>query len=80
MELKQRTVETLLDMDEPEALLRLIRREAERKSGPGWQALAKVLGDAEVQLDLILNAKPAGPDFTQPKPEPVNTDEEAKSA
>jgi hypothetical protein len=66
MELKQKTVETLLDMDEPEALLRLIRREAERKSGPGWQVLARVLGDAEVRLDLILNAKPAGPDFTKP--------------
>jgi hypothetical protein len=59
----QRTVDTLIEMDEPEALLATIRREAERKSGPRWQALLRVLDEAEMHLELILNAKPAGPDF-----------------
>ena len=80
MDLKDKTVETLIEMDEPEALLSLLRRETAKKKGKRWEALARVLGEAEIQLDLILNAKPARPDFTPPKPEPVNTDEEAKSA
>ena len=62
----QKTVDTLIEMNEPEALLATIRREAERKSGPRWQALALVLGEAETKLDQLLNAKPAGPDFTKP--------------
>ena len=71
IEATQRTVDTLIAMDEPEALLMTIRREAERKSGPRWQALASVLGEAEFKLDAILNAKPAGPDFTKPaEPQP----------
>lgn len=65
----QRTVDTLIEMDEPEALLETILREAQRKSGPRWKALASVLGEASVQLDLILNPKPAGPDFRPPDPE-----------
>jgi hypothetical protein len=80
----QRTVDTLIEMDEPEALLATIRREAERKSGPRWQALLRVLDEAEMHLELILNAKPAGPDFTQPAHDEqagaVNTDAEARSA
>jgi hypothetical protein len=60
----QVTVETLVELDEPEALLSTLRRHAARMKDKRWQALAKVLGEAEVQLDLILNAKPAGPDFT----------------
>lgn len=67
----QKTVDTLIEMNEPEALLATIRREAERKSGPRWQALALVLGEAEIKLDQLLNAKPAGPDFTKP---PADTD------
>jgi hypothetical protein len=63
------TVETLIDLDEPEAILPTLRRAAKRKKGERWQALAQVLGDAEVQLDLILNAKPAGPDFRPDAPE-----------
>jgi hypothetical protein len=55
----QKTVDTLIEMNEPEALLATIRREAERKSGPRWQALALVLGEAETKLDQLLNAKPA---------------------
>ena len=89
MELKDKTVETLLEMDEPEALLRAMRNTVERKAAGGawteksgysltsddgrkrWQALASVLGEAEFKLDAILNAKPAGPDFTKPaEPQP----------
>ena len=94
----QRTVDTLIELDEPEALIATIRRAAERKSGPRWQALAHVLAEAEIKLDQNLNAKPAGPNFMPnneasaidnlhkplnelvgQKPEPVNTDAEAKA-
>ena len=64
----QLTVDTLIEMDEPEALLETIRREAERKSGPRWKALSGVLDEASLQLELILNAKPAGPDFRPDAP------------
>jgi hypothetical protein len=76
----QETIETIIEMDEPETILPTLRRAASRKNGPRWEALTRVLADAEQHLDTILNAKAAGPDFTQPKPEPVNTDGEAKSA
>ena len=59
----QETIETLIDLDEPEAILPSLGRAARRRKGERWQALARVLGEAETQLDLILNAKPAGPDF-----------------
>jgi hypothetical protein len=59
----QETVETIIELDEPEALLSTLRRAAKRKKGERWQALAKVLDEAEFQLDQLLNAKPAGPDF-----------------
>lgn len=62
----QETVETLIELDEPEALLRTLRDAVLRKKGARWRALGAVLGEAETQLDLILNAKPAGPDFTKP--------------
>lgn len=60
------TIETIIELDEPEALLRTLRDAVDRKKGKRWEALARVLGEAEIQLDLILNAKPAGPDFTKP--------------
>ena len=75
MEATQRTVNTLIELDEPEALLMTLRKAAVSKAssdhwnGCGveeakrWLALAQVLGDAEIQLDLILNPKVAGPDF-----------------
>lgn len=69
------TVETLIELDEPEALLATLRRAAERKTSERWQALAKVLGEAEVQLDLILHATAAGHDF-RPEAKP---DAEAKT-
>jgi hypothetical protein len=75
----QETVETLIEMDEPEAILPTLRRAAERKKGVRWKALAQVLDEAELKLDMILNAKPAGPDFRPPPDEPVNPDAEAKA-
>jgi hypothetical protein len=72
----QETVETIMDLDEPETILPTLRRAAERRKGVRWQRLAHALGDAEIKLDLLNKAKPAGPDFTAP----VNTDDEDKSA
>ena len=62
-ELKE-TVETLIELDEPEAMLSTIRKAAAKQKGKRWETLAAVLGEAEVKLDQLLNAKPAGPDFT----------------
>jgi hypothetical protein len=68
----QETVATLIELDEPEALLRTLRdaalRNAARRKDARWTALAGVLGKAEIQLDLILNAIPAGPDFRPDAP------------
>jgi hypothetical protein len=50
-ELKE-TVETLIDLDEPEALLTTLKRAAEKQKGPRWQALAKALGKAEDELRI----------------------------
>ena len=54
----QETIETLIDLDEPEALLATLRKAASMKKGKRWQELAKVLGEAEVKL---LDVKPAPP-------------------
>jgi hypothetical protein len=65
------TIETIIELDEPEALLRTLRDAVARKKGVRWARLAQVLGYAEDKLDE-LNHKPAGPDFTkpaEPKPE-----------
>ena len=67
------TVETLIELDEPEALLSTLRKAAIRKAssdhwkGRGveeakrWLTLGHVLGEAEVKLDQLNNVKPAGP-------------------
>ena len=47
----QETVETLIDLDEPEAILPTLRRAAARKKGLRWQRLAQVLGEAEASLE-----------------------------
>jgi hypothetical protein len=62
-ELKE-TIETIIELDEPEALLRTLRDAVDRKKGVRWRRLANVLGEAEIQLDQLNNAKPA-----EPKPE-----------
>jgi hypothetical protein len=77
-ELKE-TVETLLELDEPEALLSTLRKAVQRRKGKRWEALATVLDEADWKLDLILNPKPAEPDFRPPPDEPVNPDAEAKA-
>ena len=72
-ELKE-TIDTIIELDEPEALLRTLRDAADRKKGKRWQALSSVFDEAEWKLDAILNAKPAGPDFTKPaEPQPRMT-------
>ena len=47
----QETVETLIELDEPEAILPTLRRAAERQKGVRWRQLAAVLGEAETKLD-----------------------------
>jgi transcriptional regulator with XRE-family HTH domain len=61
----QMTVETLIDLDEPEAILPTLRRAARRRKGERWQALARALVGAEAELDRILNATPADPDAAE---------------
>ena len=71
-ELKE-TVETLIELDEPEALLRTLRKAAGKQKGKRWQALTRVLGDAEYALDHMLNK---GQTFTKPaEPKPEVADE-----
>jgi len=77
MHLSDKTVEMLVELDEPEALLEAVRRAASRRKGNRWLALTSVLDEASMRLDAILNAKasmpqPAGPDFrpdSEAKPE-----------
>lgn len=71
------TTETLIDLDEPEALLSTLAKAARRKADAlnkrkhsrderlalRWTVLADALADAELTVDAQLNAKPAGPDF-----------------
>jgi hypothetical protein len=56
----QETVETLISLDEPEALLATLRRAADRKKGERWQRLARALSQAEASLDKELGT-PADP-------------------
>jgi len=53
MELKDKTMETLIEMDEPEALVATMRRTAEHKKGERWQALA----DELLKVEIALNAR-----------------------
>ena len=78
-QLLQNTVDTIIDLDEPEQIIPTLRKAAERRRGVRWARLAQVLAYAEDKLDE-LNGKPAGPDFRLPSDEAVNTDAEAKSA
>jgi hypothetical protein len=48
----QETVETLIDLDEPEALLETLKRAAAKKPGERWRKLAKVLSEAEANLTV----------------------------
>ena len=52
----QETIETLIELDEPETILPTLRRAAERQKGRRWKMLAEVLAEAETKLDTILKA------------------------
>jgi hypothetical protein len=65
-DLKQ-TLETLIEVDEPEALLATIRRAAERKAGHRWQRLANALKEAETSLE----DKPESHDEAEDAPLPA---------
>jgi hypothetical protein len=47
----QATVETLIELEEPEALLTTLKRAAQRKPGPRWQRLADALERAEASIE-----------------------------
>ena len=47
----QETVDTLIDVDEPEALLATLQSVAQRHKGERWQKLARVLAQAQVDYD-----------------------------
>ena len=69
----------LFALDEPEALLAEMRKATERRareldnpfSAPTlvrrWKAVAKALGDAELHLALLLDAKPSAQPTRQPE-------------
>jgi len=61
----QLTVDTLIELDEPEALLETLQRAASRKKGDRWQALASALKEAQAAL---LRGEP--PKTEPPAPEP----------
>jgi hypothetical protein len=67
-ELKE-TVETLIELDEPEALLSTLRRAAQRQKGARWQLLARVLAQAEASMDKELE-----------RPADAKVDDEADTA
>jgi hypothetical protein len=66
------TVETLIDLDEPETILPTLRRAAERRKGERWQRLARVLAQAEASMDKELEA-PADP---KPDAEAVHAEQQ----
>jgi hypothetical protein len=50
MDEMKETVETLIDLDEPEALLTTLKRAAARQKGERWKRLADALAVAEASL------------------------------
>ena len=50
----QETVETIIELDEPEALLSTLRDAVDRKKGERWKRLARVLQQAEASMDKEL--------------------------
>jgi hypothetical protein len=51
MDEMRQTVETLIELDEPEALLTTLKRAAQRKPGERWQRLADALERAEASIE-----------------------------
>jgi uncharacterized protein YceH (UPF0502 family) len=70
------TVDTLVELDEPEALLTTLKRAAQRKPGPRWAKLAQVLAQAEDELKRLLGQPGVDPAMHNPRP----SDSEAKIA
>jgi hypothetical protein len=56
-ELKE-TVETLIDLDEPEAMLATIRDAATRRKGERWRVVAQALTEALATVTAALNPPP----------------------
>ena len=50
----QETVETIIELDEPEALLSTLRDAVDRRKGGRWRRLARVLAQAEASMDREL--------------------------
>ncbi len=65
------TVETLIELDEPEAMMATIRRAAERQKGERWRRVAEALARAE---DTVMAQQ------APPQAAAVDADAEAKSA
>jgi hypothetical protein len=72
MDEMRQTVETLIELDEPEALLTTLKRAAQRQKGERWQRLADALERAEASIEN--EQRPA------PMHNPPPGDSEAKSA
>jgi hypothetical protein len=65
----QLTVDTLIELDEPEALLETLQRAASRKKGERWQKLAGALALAEQVMTSEPNkSEPAPPQTDAPEP------------
>ena len=52
----QETVETIIELDEPEALLSTLRDAVDRKKGERWARLKRVLAQAEASMAKELEA------------------------
>jgi hypothetical protein len=52
-EMLQNTVDILIDLDEPEALVATLQRAAKHRRGEQWQALAEEL----LKVEIALNAR-----------------------
>ena len=50
-ELWKETLETLIEADEPEALVATLRRIADKRPAARWDRLKRVLADVEAKLD-----------------------------
>jgi len=63
------TVSTIVDLDEPEALLETLQRAVKRKPGERWQKLAGALALAEQVMTSEPNkSEPAPPQTDAPEP------------
>jgi len=75
----EETVETLIELDEPEALLATLQRTAKRQKGERWQALADELMKAEVALNYRRQPQRAT-GASQPQPTGADHDKPADPA